>query len=87
MACHYYYFYLWTVHNFEIKFSFKGVDYTANVHKPGTTDEPRPAHYHVRDVKPEIPGLPDPYTFFYEVYGQQFSFPPFNQSNELPEKC
>jgi len=72
--------------HFKIEFSFKGVDYTAHVHKVEHAGEIHPAHYQVRNVRPEIPGLPDTYSFFYEVYGQQFSFPPFNHSNELPEK-
>jgi hypothetical protein len=73
--------------NFKIKFLFKDVDYTANVHKPAEhADKIRPAHYQVRNIRPEIPGLPDTYSFVYEVYEQQFSFPPFNHSNELPEK-
>lgn len=71
--------------NFKIEFSFKGVDYTAKVHKIEPAGGIHPAHYEVRAVKPEIPGLPDPYSFFYEVYIQQFSFPPFKHSNELPE--
>lgn len=57
--------------NFKIHFSFQGVDYTANVHKPAEhADKIRPAHYEVRDVRPEIPELPDTYSFFYEVYEQ-----------------
>jgi hypothetical protein len=54
--------------NFKIEFSFKDVDYTANVHKVEHADKISPAHYHVRNVRPEITGVPDPYIFVYEVY-------------------
>jgi hypothetical protein len=71
--------------HFKIEFSLKDIDYTAHVQRVEAAGGIHLARYHVTAVFPAIPGIPDPYNFVYEFYGSQFAFPPFNESNDLPE--
>lgn len=71
--------------NFQIEFTSKETDYTADVHKVPLVNN-IPVQYHVSDIDPVIPGLPLPVIFLHSPERSEFTYGFFENDPELLHK-